>query len=764
MQNQINSLIQQAFTYIQNKNFAASKQLLKNVLQLKPNDFNAHNLLSVIYTEEGKTKECIEHLKKALKIEPNNGIANYNMANALMLDNRHSQALPFHSKAAQLNPNDYWVNTNYGISLFKLNQLKQAEFFFQKATALSPEIPNGWVNLANCHKGLKQYMSALSFYEKALAIDSQYLDALFNKSILLFELQQYNDSLLSYNRVINLKSSHHESWSNAGSVLIALKRYDEALFYFDKAIELAPAQIENLTNKGNLLHELKRYDEALIFYNKAIERDPNAYILHSNKGNTLHELKRYDEALSSYETALSIKNDLAFLLGNYIRTKMVIAQWDRLSEDLKVLNTRISKGDKVISAFDFLAISDSPKLALQVSKIWNNHKYHFNDSLRPIPKTTHKKIRLAYFSADFNQHHPVAHLTAELFELHARDQFELYAFSLQAAAPNDKMRERIVNAFDFFLDVEKLPDTEIANLARSLEIDIAIDLGGHTKDTGAGIFYHKAAPIQVNYLGYPGTMGTSLIDYIIADNVLIPREHQQYYSEKIAYLPNSYMVNDSKKEVSPNIFTKAEFGLPDNKVIYCCFNNSYKFNRKMIESWSKILSAVQNSVLWISESNSIFSNHLLREFKKFHINNDRIIFARRLDAHAEHLARYKLADLFLDTQPYGAHTTAIEAIGSGVPVLTLLGSAFQGRVAASLLTAIDCPELIAHSVTEYESIAIKLGANLNALQDIKAKLAANKLCAPLFDTQLFTDHIELLYAQMYQRYQAELTPDHLALI
>jgi predicted O-linked N-acetylglucosamine transferase (SPINDLY family) len=350
---------------------------------------------------------------------------------------------------------------------------------------------------------------------------------------------------------------------------------------------------------------------------------------------------------------------------------------------------------------------------------------------------------------------------AELFEIHNRDKFEVFAFSLDDAPQGDEIRERLKNAFDQFIDIKDLSDEEAVKLVKSLEIDIAIDLGGHTAFSRPGIFALHAAPIQVNFLGYPGTIGAKYMDYIIADKIVIPESSQQYYTEKIVYLPNSFMPDDSMRVPSTTHFSKASLGLPEDKFIFCCFNNSNKFNRELISRWANILRQVPNSILWLSANNLAFRTNLLQEFLKFKIDADRIIFADRLDSINEHLSRYRLADLFLDTHPYNAHTTAMDALKSGVPILTMLGEAFPGRVAASLLNAANLPELIANSPEEYQALAINLATNPDKLWQIKQKLIQNLQSAPLLNSPLFAHNIESAYSIMYANYQANLPSDHI---
>jgi len=317
--------------------------------------------------------------------------------------------------------------------------------------------------------------------------------------------------------------------------------------------------------------------------------------------------------------------------------------------------------------------------------------------------------------------------------------------------------------FDRFIDIENMSDREIAQLVRELEIDIAIDLAGLTQFSRTGIFSYRAAPIQVNWLGYPGTIGANFIDYIVADKTIIPEQDQKFYSEKVVTLPDTYIVDDSKRIASSRIFTKKECGLPENGFVFCCFNNDYKFNPNVLGGWSRVLLAVKNSVIWTSENNKFFRGNLLAEFESRGIDSNRIIFAPRVDLMTDHLARYSLADLFLDTYPYSAHTTAIDSLKAGVPVLTLLGRSFAGRVAASLLNVNGLPELVTNSQESYEALAIELAMNPKKLAEIKLKLANNRMTTPLFDTPLFTKNIEAAYIKMYERYQEGLEPDHIVI-
>ena len=380
-------------------------------------------------------------------------------------------------------------------------------------------------------------------------------------------------------------------------------------------------------------------------------------------------------------------------------------------------------------------------------------------TLGPIIKQPRQpKIRLGYYSADFHNH-ATAYLMAELFERHDKSKFELIAFSF-GPETKDEMQIRVSQAFDHFINVASLSDLEVALLSRELGIDVAIDLKGVTQDSRLGIFSFRAAPIQVSYLGYPGTLGADYIDYLIADKTLIPPQSQQHYSEKIVYLPNSYQVNDRHRVIAPTQFTKQELGLPEDAFVFCCFNNNFKITPDIFDSWVRILKAVEGSVLWLLQDNPTAAMNLQKEAVRRGLDPARLVFAKRMDL-PEHLARHKAADLFLDTTPCNAHTTASDALWAGLPLLTCMGETFASRVAASLLKAIELPELITETQADYEKLAIDLAKTPEKLNAIIEKLERNRLTTPLFDTTLFTKHIEVAYMQMYERYQADLPPEHI---
>jgi len=439
---------------------------------------------------------------------------------------------------------------------------------------------------------------------------------------------------------------------------------------------------------------------------------------------------------------------------------MHLCIWDDLPIRLNELTNKINNNEKVISPFVLLALLDDPEIQRKNTENHINDKFPNNNVLPAIgvyPK--HSKIRVGYFSADFREH-PVSSLTAELYEMHDRNQFEIHAFSY-GPDTKDKMNLRIKAGVDHFHEVSTMSHKDVAMLARSFQIDIAIDLGGFTQNARTEIFALSAAPIQASYIGVLSTMGIDYYDYLLSGEGMIPESNQKYYSEKIVYLP-SYQVNDSK-ELPPEItFTRKELGLPEKGFIFCCFNNTYKIMPSVFDSWVRILNDVEESVLFIYVDNELAKINLTKEIIKRGVDSSRLIFGGRL-SRPEYLARYRIADLFLDTRPFNAGTTASDALRMGLPVLTLEGSSFNSREAASIIRSLNLPELITSSEKEYETLAVELGNDPKKLRFIKEKLVSNLSTAPLYDTPLFTKNLESAFEQMYDRYQQGLEPNHIYL-
>jgi predicted O-linked N-acetylglucosamine transferase (SPINDLY family) len=534
-----------------------------------------------------------------------------------------------------------------------------------------------------------------------------------NKGVVLYELKQFNEALSHYDRAIELKSDYAEAWMNKGVVLYELKQFNEALSHYDRAIELKSDYAEAWMNKGVVLYELKQYSNAIKCYEKTLEINPNS----------------------------------DYLVGDLFHTKMMICDWLNFDFQINQLINKLNKYEKIARPFSLFGLIDSPSLQQISSEIYANDLLKINKSfVFKKNLSSSKKIKIGYFSSDF-YNHATSYLMVELFEKHNREKFEIIGFSFGPNI-NDQMNKRVSSAMDKFHMVNNLSDMEIAKLSRDNGIDIAIDLKGFTKNARPNIFSNKCAPIQINYLGFPGTLGSKIYDYIISDSFIIPPHNLKFYSEKVIFLPHCYQVNDSKKFIPSMKFSKVDFGLPDNKFIFCSFNNNFKITPEIFDAWMHILKAVNNSVLWLFEENHTAAKNLRQEATRRGIDMNRLIFAQRLPLD-DHLSRYQLADLCIDTFPCNGHTTTSDALWTGIPVVTLVGESFSSRVAASLLNTIGVPELITYSIDEYMKLAIELASNPEKFFAIKNRIAINRLTSPLFDINLFTKNIELAYQKIY---------------
>ena len=457
-------------------------------------------------------------------------------------------------------------------------------------------------------------------------------------------------------------------------------------------------------NYGTILAKLDRYEEAVTAYNEATKLAPNHAPIYSDLGIALNTLKRYPEAIAVYDKILSLAPNYTGVEGARLHAKMHLCDWNNFEAECAHLSSSVRSGNVSSPPFPFLAISSSPGEQLQCAKSWVTNK--FPPSNNPIwrgERYDHKRIRIAYLLLDVR-------LITELFEQHDRSRFEIIgvSFGLEESSEAGK---RLIASFDEFHDVRNMNDSEVAKLLHDRQVDIAVDLKGYTVGYRFGIFANRPAPIQVSYLGYPATMGTPLIDYVIADEVVVPLAHQQFFTEKIVHLPDCYQVNDSKRKIAEDTPARQAVGLPERGFVFCCFNNNYKITPRIFDCWMRILERVEGSALWLLEDNAAAASNLRKEAAARRIEPDRLVFAKRVPL-GEHLARHRLADLFLDTFPFNAHTTASDALWTGLPVLTCLGETFAGRVAASLLNAIGLPELISTTLEAYEHMAIDFAVDL----------------------------------------------------
>ena len=575
-------------------------------------------------------------------------------------------------------------------------------------------------------------------------------------AVILFELKEYNYSIEKWKKAIDLNSNYFRAYENLANAFLNLKKYNDALEYFNKAIKINPEAFHVYNNIGNTLTKLNKFREALDFYDKAINIKPDDIYGHIFKGHVLTDLGKFTEALECYQSAYIINSDHPLLLGYVVHTKTKICDWENYIETINLVKKGLEKGKKVSYPFTILTLLDSPELQKKTAQIWSDQYEKLYKKKNVILKNKNKKkIRIGYYSADF-RNHATSHLIAEMLEHHNKSKFEIFGFYLGRKINNEDIwHERIKNSFDKFFDVGSLTEDQISELSIEEEIDIAVDLMVHCNngmENRFGAFVIGCAPIQVNFLGYPGTSGAKSIDYIIADKNLISDDTKKFYSEKIIFLPNSYQPNTKDTKISDKKLTKEKLGLPSEKFVFCCFNQHQKINPFIFDVWMRVLKKNHNSVLWLLDDNIYSNKNLLNEGVKRGVDNNRIIFAKRLPLE-EHLDRIKFGDLFLDTFPYTAHTTCSDALRVGLPVLTLKGKSFASRVAASLLNTIKLDDLISKNLEEYEAIANKIVSDPHYFKKIKNKLNENILKTPLYNSKLFTKNLELGYVKVFENYK-----------
>lgn len=786
---------QQALGLHRQGQLAQAQRLYERVLGAQPRHFGAAHMLGVLLYQRRQYREAHGWLVKALQIEPRDPAAHTNLGLVLGAAGRHEDALRCHDQAIALRSDfaEAWINR--GGALRELRRFEDALQSYERALALKPDAPQAQLNRGIVLLELERTEEALTTLQALTQAHPDYAQAWHQCANALLALDRVEEARASFDRATQLAPGYADVWVDIGRLNTALGQLDAALGCLEQALSLNPTLAVAHLNRANVLRLLDRWDEALQSCDRALALDPANPIVRFNRVPIFVALGQSAQALDDLDAVIQARPDMAEayalragllsianlfpeVLADYQRvaelrgeaaiwewltgrlyTRAHICEWGQWHEDVARLSAASFAGRVTPYPFRLLPLLDQPKFHRAYTERVALKNYPRDDHLGPIPiRPRRDRIRVGYFSADFHQHATMV-LMAELFQLHDRSRFEWYAFSF-GPRTGDAMQLRAQAAFDRFIDVRDRSPLEIARLARELEIDIAVDLKGYTQDARVGIFTYRAAPIQVNYLGYPGTMGAEYYDYIVADPVVIPDELRECYTEKVVRLPGSYQVNDRGRRIADRVFTRAECGLPEQGVVYCCFNATYKITPDVFASWMRILDAVPGSVLWLYEGNRWAPDNLRQEAVRHGVDPQRLVFAPNMP-NADHLARLRLADLFLDTLPYNAHTTASDALWAGLPVLTRIGHSFAARVAASLLTAVGMPELIVHTPQDYEALAIALGRDPDRLAGLRQRLLAQRSTAPLWDTPRFARHLEAAYEAMMQRWCEGLPPDHL---
>jgi protein O-GlcNAc transferase len=747
---------------------------------------NRGSLLSVF----GLFEKALADFTRALAIEPNNAVTLYNVGTTQRDLRRFAQALASFDKVLAIKPDFAEALNNRGAALHGLKRFDDALESYDRALAIKSDFAEALSNRADSLQALGRFDEALASCDKALTLEPGFAAALNNRGSALHGLKRFADAVDSYNRALAIKPDLADALYNRGMALQELKRFAEAIASYDKALVIKPDFAEVMNNRGIALHNLKYFEEALASYDRALTVKPEYAEAFANRAIVLQELKRFPDALSSYDKALAIKPDYAEALhnrgmmkwtenkdyegavrdlekavsvdpdfeyarGDLLHLRMHGADWHDFAAEAALVDAGVRAGRRIANPFIYQAISESPMALQTCSVTFASHRYPPLAALWKKAERNHAKIRVGYVSGEFREQ-ATAFLAVGLYEAHDKGRFEVIGFDngRNDAGPT---RKRLEMAFDKIIDISSLSDPAAAKTILDEEIDILVNLNGYFGRARMEVFAYRPAPIQVNYLGFPATLGAPYIDYILADRTVIPPDERQYYTENVVYLPETYQANDSKRPIAEVTLNRAKSGLPEKAFVFCNFNQSYKFTPGMFACWMRILRQVEGSVLWILRSNAIMPGNLKREAERLGISADRLVFAPPAPPD-RHLARLKLADLFLDSLPYNAHTTASDALWAGLPLLTCAGKSFPGRVAASLLGAMGMPELVADNLEAYEALAVKLARNPEFLESIRQKLIHNRLNASLFDTDRFRQHIESAYATMWDIFQTGQGP------
>ena len=740
--------IKSAIAFHRQGNLVEAERLYTAILKAEPKHFDAMQLLGTIRLQQAQYEDAVALLTAALRQKPDSAEALSNLGIGLARLGRWEDALASYQNALAQKPDYAEALNNCGSALESLGRHDEAVTKYDAALAINPEYFDALRNSGTALQKLNRHEEAVRNYDRALAIRPNDAEIYCYRGIALGSSSRHDEAIASFDKALAIRPDYPEAHYNRGVVFGNLRRYQDAIAGYNKALAIKPDYVEALNNRGVAFEGLGYHDEAIASYDKALSiRSDHAGAL-NNRGNALGTLKRYSEAINCFERLLSVEPNHPYAVCQIARFELAICNWDKTAEIAPELSRLVVEGKSIIDPLTFLSYSDDPGKQLICARNYVNHRVSVNSA--PFWKSTnynHNKLRVAYVSADF-RNHPVACLIAELIEIHDRDRFEIIGVSL---GPDDRseIRARLVKSFDQFHNMHFGDDREIARIITQLQVDIVVDLNGHTQWSRPGIFAYRPAPIQVTYLGYASTMAAEFIDYVIADKIVLPFDQKQFYVEKIVHLPNCYMVNDTKKAISSHIPPRQEVGLPDRGFVFCSFNNNYKITPAIFDVWMRLLKTVDESVLWLSRANDEAMANLCRSAKARGVDPARLVFASKVPRLADHLARHQLADLFLDTLPYNGHSTVSDALWSGVPVLTCVGRTFAGRVAASLLHSTGLPELVTSTIGEYEALAINLATSQDLLKSTRSRLASNRLSCPLFDTGSFARHIKSAYMTMW---------------
>jgi len=738
---------------------------IKRAIDIDSENPAYYNNLGNAYKENGMLDDALASYRKAIDLRPDYAEAYFDLGNAYQQLNRFNDAIAAYQSALKINPLMAEVHNNLGVALFNSDQVEEALSHYQRALQLRTEYVEAYINAGNALKKQERFTEALLWYQRAAEINPNCPEVYANMGFSLQQLGQLTEALAGYQKALQLNPDYGEVFNDLGTLYRELGRQEKALACFQKSADLKPQDPEAFNNMGIVYKAQDRFEEAISSYQKAIELRPDFADAQYNLGTAYWKCGHTEQAIDCYKKAIRLNPDHAYALNLLITRLQQTCAWSELVElvaRLNLLTNFALENGRKAAAMPFLtfSLSDDPAYNFRVAKSWaddistrvsafyrsSNQQMAFSSNQRQPEKS---RISIGYLSADF-QNHATVHLMGSLFAFHDPTRFKIIAYSY-GKNDHSHFRRKIENGCDKFVDLCKLSNYEAARSIHADEVDILVDLKGYTEGNRLEICGHRPAPIQVAWLGFPGTTGADFLDYIITDRTVTPPDQVPYFSEKIVYMPHTYQVNDCHQKIAEANFRRQNFGLPQDGFIFCSLNEPYKIEPEMFEIWMKVLNRVPGSILWLLKKDGATEENLKNEADLRGVSPERLIFADKLPKD-EHLARLQLADLYLDTRIVNGHTTTSDALWAGVPVLTLQGKHFASRVSASLLTALGLPELITFSLSDYEALAVRLASHCDKLKTIKEKLVRNRLTDPLFDTARFTRHLEIAYKQMWQIY------------
>lgn len=765
----LEALFQRGAALHQRGRLGEAELLYRRVQALAPRHAPAIHGLGVIALQNGQASVAVQLIAAALEILDSEPVIHANLARALAMVGRRTDALSSLDRALTLQPQFPGALVDRGNVLLDLAQPADALSSFESGLRQNPKDAFAHNGMGNALLDLRRAAESLAHFSTAICLNPDEPTFLLNRALAHSSLRHPGAALEDCRRAQQLGLATPQLHFVCANALLDLGRASEAVLEYDKALALDPSLLTALNNRGTALVALGRLELALRDFELCLQSAAGAVLqpdlnaqVRLNRCTALKDLGRRAEAWAGLEELALLAPDFNFVRGLLLHERLTFSEWRDHAQTVDAVIAAIHQDRPADAPFTFLAVSDSPSAQLACARRYVAETPSLASNLKPDPEPSAarergQRLRIGYLSSDFREH-ALAYLMAGIFETHDRARFEIFAFSL-GRDNNSPMGQRLRQGFDHFIEVADLQDSSIAARISDLGIDIAVDLNGYTSGNRTPVLAQRPAPLQVNYLGHPGTMGAPFMDYMIADEFVIPVESLRHYQEQIVYLPTCFQANDDGRRIDPG-GNRSEAGLPLKGFVFCSFNNGYKINPGMFDIWCRLLGAVPGSVLWLLGDNATTRANLQREAQARGVAADRLIFATR-QPYPRHLGRLGLADLFLDTLPFNAGTTASDALWAGVPVLTCAGTAFAARMAGSLLNAVGLPELITHHLTDYERLGLELARSPERLALLRARLAANKLSAPLFDTRAQCRHLEAAYSEMWARHQRGEKPSTL---